>query len=64
LARVQRIKNNLRYIDQQQEDKRRFEKDLEHQKEMLLLELEAQKELITHAKSSGADTGVNIYSGL
>jgi len=64
LARVQRIRDHLRYIEQQQEDKRRFEKALEHEKEMLLLELEAQKELITHSKNSGAQTGVNIYNGL
>lgn len=64
LSRIQREIEHNRYVNQKQEEQRRFREELEHQKQMHQLELEAQKEIITHSQKEGANTDVNIFRGL
>ncbi len=62
--RIQREVEHIRYVNQKQEERRRIQQELEHQKKMHHLELEAQKDLMDHAQNKGIKADVNIFRGL
>ena len=60
--RTMREMKRIRDIENRQEDKRRFQTELEHEKEMQLLQMEIQKELIKHSKNVGVKPNVYIVN--
>lgn len=60
--RVERQKSFIKDIEVRQEDKRRFKRKLQHEKEMVILETEMQKELIEFSKSAGVSPEVGVSS--
>jgi len=60
LKRVQREATRIKEIEVKQEDKRRFEKSLQHEKEMEVLEGEIQKDLIKESVKYGVNPKVYI----
>ena len=61
VERVEREANRNKEIEDRQEDKRRFEKELAHQKEMEILKSEEQRKLLNESKGIGIDAHVIIF---
>ena len=63
LRRVKKEADRIKEIEAKQEDKRRFEKQLQHEKEMEILKAKLQKELIEASKNSGVNPDVHLING-
>jgi hypothetical protein len=61
VERVEKEANRIKEIEDRQEDKRRFEKKLAHQKEMEILKSEEQRKLLNESKGIGIDAHVIIF---